>query len=46
MKGKFVADPASSGKGGLRTIGASASTKKALAHAGNAGKAAPLGRKK
>lgn len=43
---KFVGDPASTkGKGGLRTIGETASTKKALAHAGNS-KADKYGRKK
>lgn len=42
----FVADPASRGKGGLQTKGEGASTKKALAHAGNSGKASGLGRKK
>jgi hypothetical protein len=46
MKGKFVADPASSGKGGLRTKGESASTKAALSHAKNAPKASSMGRKK
>ena len=45
MARKFVGDPAG-GKGGLQTKGESASTKKALAHAGNSGKASQFGRKK
>ena len=41
---KFVGDPAPSGKGGgIKRLGDSASTKKALAHAG--GKGGKFGRK-
>ena len=35
MKQKFGGDPVPSGKGGLRVKGETASTKKALKHAGN-----------
>lgn len=45
--GKMVGDPApSGGKRGLKTFGETASTKKALAHAGNSAKASQYGRKK
>lgn len=43
---RFVGDPAPSGKGGLKTQGETSSTKKLLAHAGNAKLAAKAGRKK
>ena len=43
---KFVGDPApGKGKSGLQTKGESTSTKKALSHAGNSGKASQFGRK-
>jgi len=45
MKMKMVGDPAPSGKGGVKTRGESAATKKALAHSSNA-KFAQYGRKK
>ena len=43
---KFVSDPATRGAGGLKTKGETTSTKKLLAHAGNAKYADKMGRKK
>ena len=44
--GKYVGNPAPSGKGGLKTLGETSSTKKLLSHAGNAKKADSFGKKK
>lgn len=46
MKHKFQGDPAPSGKGGVKRVGETSSTKKALAHANSEKAAAPYGRKK
>ena len=45
-KGKFGGDPVPSGKGGLKTIGETTSTKQALKHAGHGKYAEKYGRKK